>query len=422
MDKLIKKYKPTIKEKFSTNDGAGWPFIQQLIIAPMSLITTVLLAHILSIKDYGYYRYVVSMYYVIAIFGFSGIYGITSLNMQKGEDNFFYLGFKYKKILRWIPSFISILVSAYYFYTGNNFFGILFLMTIFSHLFVDTYDFYLSATAGRGEFKLNAILGIVYYFFAYFPPIVTAYFTHNLYLVFATMFIFQFLVRLISFNYVTSRFNLKNFDDLESDDNKIKEFKKESASFSFTAALNTFGSNSSSIVVFNRLGAYDNAVYSLALTFADFFGGIMSAPLNRATLLLSKMTKNKSSEKEKVEYTKSLTKKTFVFSLFGMILFMIILPFVYKYLFAKYFFSYKYALIYSISILATTFTPAYLFFYEKRNIKLINIIQIISLCVNLILLFIVSMKYGLWGAVIISMIMKFIPNLIMTIMLPYKNN
>ena len=56
MEALVKKYneksKVFLKEKF-TRDGAGWLLAQQLIIAPMALITTVLLARILSISNYS---------------------------------------------------------------------------------------------------------------------------------------------------------------------------------------------------------------------------------------------------------------------------------------------------------------------------------------------------------------------------------
>lgn len=421
MDRMIKKYKPIIKEKF-TEDGAGWPFLQQAIIAPMSLITTVLLARILSITDYGYYKYILSMYSIIAIFGFSGIYGITSLNMQRGEDYFFYLGFKYKKILRWIPSFISLLVSIYYFHSGNQFFGILFLMTIFSHLFIDTFDFYLSATSGKGDFKLNATLAMINYFVSFFPPIITAYLTHNLYYVFATLFICQFIFRFFAFRYVVRKFNLKNFKNHTFNEDEVKNFKNQSASFSFTTGVNTFGTNASSVVVFNRLGAFDNAVYSLTLALVDFISGVITAPLSRATLLLSQMSKNKSKDSNKKEYVKSLTKKYFFFSLIVVILSIAMLPFVYKFLFAKYFFSYQYAVVYSISILATALIPAYLFYYEKRNIKIINVVQIISLIINILLLFFTAMKFGLWGVILISTVMKFVPNLILTLSLSFKKD
>ncbi|HPX52604.1 MAG TPA: oligosaccharide flippase family protein, partial [Candidatus Paceibacterota bacterium] len=65
MMEAIRKYKDKshifVKSKFEKEDGAGWLLLQQLIIAPMSLITTVLLARILSIEDYGFYKYILSV-------------------------------------------------------------------------------------------------------------------------------------------------------------------------------------------------------------------------------------------------------------------------------------------------------------------------------------------------------------------------
>lgn len=74
---------------------------------------------------------------------------------------------------------------------------------------------------------------------------------------------------------------------------------------------------------------------------------------------------------------------------------MLALPIIYKVLFPKYFFSYKYAVVYSISILAIAMTPAYQYLYEKRLFKSINIIQGITLIINLVLLFFSAMYFGL---------------------------
>ena len=43
----------------------------------MSLLTTVLLAKVLSIETYGYYKYILSIYGVISIFSLSGFYSIS---------------------------------------------------------------------------------------------------------------------------------------------------------------------------------------------------------------------------------------------------------------------------------------------------------------------------------------------------------
>ncbi len=414
MPEKIKRYtdksRVFIKGKF-TEDGAGWLFLQQLIIAPMSLLTTVLLAKILSISDYGYYKYILSVYSVLAVFGLTGFYSIASLNIQRGQDNFFYIGFKYRKLLRWIPAILSLFISSYYFIMGNNFFGFIFLITIFSHLFVDLYDFYTVGTIGKGNYKLNAKLSILNYFLSFFPPIIVAYYTHNLYYIFGTMFIFQFIFRFFTFKYVSTKFFIQS-KNIETEEKKQKDFKKEAISFSANNMFSNLSGNLSGAIVFNRLGAESNAIYSLAITFADFAYGIILAPISKVLFSLSQMTKNNTLLADKVRYIKDIMKNYFFFSLLLTIICMIALPFVYTFLFPKYLFSYKYAVIYSISIVAVSFYPAYYYFLEKRNIKMLNIIQIFILGINLVLMFFGAMYFGVWGAIVVAIFMRFLNNLI----------
>lgn len=423
MHALIRKYKEKsklfVKDKF-TEEGAGWLLLQQVAIAPLSLITTVLLARILSIADYGFYKYILSVYGIVAIFGFVGFYNIASLNIQRGEDDFFYLGFKYRKILRWIPVFITLVISSYYFLKGNNFLGTLFLITIFSHLFVDLYDFYKVGVAGRGYFRLNAKLEIINYFVSFFPPILTAYFTQNLYYVFITYFGCQFLFRLFAFLYVKKNLGFKkeNIEILSKE--KLKAYKKESVSLSFNGALGSLGVNGNNAIVFNRLGAEASAIYSLAITFADFIYGIIGAPLGKALLVFSRMSRDKIPNIEKIKLVKHLIKKYFWLAFLAMLATMAALPFVYKLLFAKYFFSYKFAVVYSLSILSIAFYPAYQYFFEVRKIKLLNIIQIVTLTLGLATLFFASMYFGLWGAIIVAIIMRFANNLTSTILISIR--
>lgn len=423
MMELINRYKYKgqvfLKSKFD-REGAGWLFLQQVLIAPMSILTTVLLTHFLSIESYGYYKYIISIYGIIAIFSFSGIYSIATLNMQRGQDNFFALGFKYKKLLRWIPAIISLGVAGYYFYMGNSFLATFFLINIFSYLIVDTYDFYLVALQGRGDYRANMKYATLYYLCSTFPPAITAIFTQNLYFIFIAMYLAQGIYRYATFQLVKQRFGLKlqNLNTHGIDEGEIKEFRKESLSITFTGALGNAQVNASGVIIFNRLGAADNAIYSIALTFADFVSGMIGSTMTKIQLVLSRITKSKGytkdSDKEKISLVRGLFKKYFWFSLISAILCALMLPLVYKFLFPKYYFSYHYAVVYCISILAVALTPAYQYLYEKRLFKSINIIQGITLIVNLVLLFFSAMYFGIWGAIIVAIVMRFVNNMIYT--------
>jgi len=132
------------------------------------------------------------------------------------------------------------------------------------------------------------------------------------------------------------------------------------------------------------------------------------------------MTRDKVSNKEKVKLANSLSRKYFWFAFLAMLATMATLPFVYKFLFAKYLFSYKFAVVYSLSILSIAFYPAYQYLYEIRKIKLLNIIQISTLVLGLASLFFSAMYFGLWGAIIVAIILRFANNIISTFVMRIK--
>jgi len=200
----------------------------------------------------------------------------------------------------------------------------------------------------------------------------------------------------------------------------LKLYKKQSISISVNGTLDSMSPNVSSAIVFNRLGAEATAVYSLAITFADFVYGIASAPLSKLLLVLSRMSKNLATRQEKKRVVGNYEKKYFWIAFLFMIVTMLALPFTYKLLFAKYFFSYKFAVVYAISILTIAFYPAHQYFYEERNIKLLNTIKIIVLTLSFTALFFASMYFGLWGAIIVAIALRFGNNIVCAILLRFK--
>lgn len=419
LNKYHKQGKVFLRNKFD-REGSGWLFLQQLLIAPMSILTTVLMTHFLSIDSYGYYKYILSIYGIIAIFSFSGIYSIATLNMQRGQDSFFKLGFKYNKLLRWIPSTISLGVALYYFYMGNSYLAVFFLLNIFSYLIVDTYSFYLVALQGKGDYRANMKYAVLYYLCSTFPPAITAIFTQNLYLIFIAMYLAQGIFRYTTFQLVKWRYglNMRNLNTHGINKEEIKDFRKESLAITFTGALGSAQVNASGVIIFNRLGPGDNAIYSIALTFADFVTGMIGSTMTKIQLVLSRITKAKGysreSDREKISLIRGLFQKYFWFSLISAILCALMLPLVYKFLFPKYYFSYHYAVVYCLSILAVALTPAYQYLFEKRLFKAINIIQTITLVINLTLLFFAAMYFGIWGAITVAIVMRFVNNLVYT--------
>jgi len=68
-----------------------------------------------------------------------------------------------------------------------------------------------------------------------------------------------------------------------------------------------------------------------------------------------------------------------------------------------------------LSILSVAFLPAYHYLYEARKIKLLNIVQIVNLALGLSALFLASMYFGLSGAIIVAIILRFLNNVVASV-------
>ena len=410
--KFKKKIIEFIKNKFQNKTSGGWLLLQQLCIAPLSLFSTVLLAKVLSISDYGYYKYFLSVGGIISLFTLGGVYSITQLNLQRGEGKYFSLGFKYRNLFKWFGFLVAISVAGYYFYKGNYFFGIIFIMFTIDQL-LGVFDFYLTILNGKGDFKLLSILSIVNYFFVYFVPIFVAYLgkiffpgINILYFVVGSFLFMFFVCRFIAY-----KISLKKYPEFKNQNSnfqkeEIKNFRKEIILSSTAGNIGSLNGSGTNAIIFNRLGPDAVAIYSLAITFADFVWTFSSAIFGRITFDLAKMTEYKKSEDKKIHFLISFFKKYLWFSILFMFICMALLPLVYKIFFFKYLFSVKYAIIYSISILGIIFSVAGAYYLEKRAFKFLNIYVIVSTLINLILVFLGAMYFGLWGVFIVAIVFR----------------
>ncbi len=173
------------------------------------------------------------------------------------------------------------------------------------------------ALQGRGDYRRNMIYATTYYLCSTFPAAILTIFTDNLYIIFAILFISQAIFRFIAYHTVKKKLNInmKNLDAHNLAKSDIKEFRKESLAISFTGALASAQVNASSAIVFNRLGPSEVAIYSIALTFADFVSGMIGATMSKIQLVLSRISKQlgytRESNQEKIKIIRGMFKKYF---------------------------------------------------------------------------------------------------------------
>lgn len=403
------------------HDGVGWLLIQQIVIAPLSLLSTILLARILSISDYGYYRYALSMIAVFSVFGMTGIHSIAQLNIQRGRDEFLHLAFYYKKLLRFIPASLSLATALYYGFRHNEFLAIVFVLCSGYFIFVETYHFYPNTTNGKGQFRLLALFEVAHYSVSYFPPILVAYMTYGSQYVVAyvllTTFVCQFTFRFLTFQYIKRRsgFEEVSLEQITSKDRT--DFLRQSFDMSVNSGITSLLTNFSGVIVFNRLGAEQNAIYSFATSFVSFASTLVSAPLGKILFNLGGMTKRNESVAAKRRYVIRRMIEYLPLSTFLAILTCISIPFIYQYLLPRYIASTHLAMLYSLSIIFVAFQPVQYFFIERRTFKMISIVQAVVGGINLALLYILASTGGVLGAVWATLLSSLLNGAIWVILL-----
>ena len=416
---MLHRIRTELHTRFA-HDGASWLLLQQIVIAPLSLITTVILAKLLSISDYGYYKYALSLLSIFSAFGLAGIFSIAQLNIQRGQDDFFDLALQYRKFSRWIPSLLALATTLYYAYHHNYFLSSIFAISIFYYFFIETYSLYGVATAGKGHFRMAALFEILNYCISYIPPIITVFLfrgnTNVVIFVFITTFACQFIFRYLSYRYVKTFFGFQEHTGKNITEEQRTIFKKEIVSYSFNNGISSVMSSAQSVIVFNRLGASDNAIYSLAITFANFAATIITAPMGKILLSLGHMKSNDVAEHTKRNYITTQIRMYAVLTFFVTISLIILLPFVYHTLFQKYIAYEYYAMVYALTLLPICLNPALHYFYVKKDFKRINTIQLASGLTTLLALFFVSSIFGIMGVIVTQVVMGIVNNIIWTVL------
>ena len=94
LKKIKDIYNHKIKGQYKENNSTGWLLLQQILIAPLSFISTYLLINILSVEDYGVYGYVLNISGMVTIASMNGFSDISGFNIQRGKYEYYLIAFK----------------------------------------------------------------------------------------------------------------------------------------------------------------------------------------------------------------------------------------------------------------------------------------------------------------------------------------
>lgn len=384
---LLKKSEKLLKtDVIYLAKNGFWTFGENVLTTALGLSLSVAFANLLPKESFGTYKFMISLADLTALLALTGMASAVTQAVARGFEGALKSGFIAH--LKWnIFMFLFSLGGVgYYFLNGNNTLAIAFLFIGALYPITRSASLYNAFLSGKKEFKLKMLLGVFRAAVVTTAMVVTILITDSPLAIFF-VYLAVHAITVISF----FLFTLKKYKPKKDTDTKTVSFGRH---LSFMNILTKLSTTLESILVFHYLGAVQLAVYSFALSPVKQIGSLSG--------LLSDLALPKLSARPLEELKQSIWRKTLVlFTGLAVIVtvYIILAPYLFKFLFPQYMESVAYSQI----LILTLLLPGTLIggtFVAHAKKKQLYIQRITIPLLKIILLFVLLPIYGVWGAAI----------------------
>lgn len=388
--------------------GGSWLTASSVVVSFMSFLLAISFAHFLPKEIYGQYKFVLAMAGVLGTFTLTGLGSSVMRSISRGFEGTLHYAFWVN--IRWsVLCFLGALgLSIYYFINGNSSLGLSMLIVGSLSPFLSSANLYSSYLTAKKDFRRHAIyfdfLGNLFPYIALFLTMIIT--DSPLWLIF-TYFSSNTLIGMILYKKVVKIYKPKPEID--------KESLGYSKHLSLMNILNGVANNIDQILVFHYIGAAQLAIYNFATAIPNQTKG----PLKGLTSLMFP----KFVERDGEEIHAGMKHKYWIMFLASLVMivgYVLIAPFIFNTFFPKYTDSILYSQIFAISFLTITFNPAGIYLAAKKKIKeqyigtiFISIIQIIMVAISVI-------YWGLLGLIVARVSVRLLSGLVNLITYSYS--
>ncbi len=367
--------------------GGFWLGIGQFVASGSAFLVSLALSNLISPETFGLYKYVLSIYSLLAISTLSGMDSAVTQAISRGFDGTFIVGVREKVKWGFWGSVLSALLSIYYFSQQNSILGICFLIISAFVPFIESLDMYNSLLWAKKLFDAQSGYGVIKKIISLVSITVTVFLTKNLYILVAVYFISI----LIPNYFIYLRVIKKNIDNEKIDSEAIGYGKN----LSTINIIRLISNELDKILVFHYLGAVNLAIYSLAMAPTDQIKGLLK---NVNSLAFPQLARRNSEEIKKVFKSRILILSGITISI--VIAYIIAAPVFYKIFFPKYLDSIIYSQIISLSLVGGVLISFFYTILESQKAqKELYQYNLYESIVGILILFPFIFYFGIWGAI-----------------------
>lgn len=371
--------------------GGFWITFGQTVSTILSLALVVAFANMLPKEIYGTYRYILSIAGVLNIFTLTGMSNAVARAVAKGDEGALRTSVHYQ--IKWnilmIVAFFSL--AGYYLLNGDKQFATsFFVLGIFVPLTLalNTFGSYLE---GKNEFKFASISNIISAFMYTTGSFVALLLSGEVVWLIVAYAITTFATTFYYYIRIVQKYKLPITDSPDT----IKYGRE----LSFIGFIGPISSQLDKIILAHFWGPAQLAVYSLALAIPD---RITSHMKNWISIGTQKFSTKTPSELNSVFY-KRIFQGMFV-GTFVSISYILVSPYLFKYLLPKYLDGVLYSQIIAISfIFALPSRYTSLLFVSQKMSRIIFINSVVQNTIRILLFTILGTIGGILGLTIANL-------------------
>lgn len=400
---LRKSEKYTKMDMVHVARSGFWITFGQSVSTLLSLVLVVAFANMLPKETYGTYRYILSIAGVLNIFTLTGMNSAVARAVAKGDEGALRTSVRYQ--IKWnLLMFAAFLALAgyYLFNSDKQFATSFFVLGIFVPLTLafNTFGSYLE---GKNEFRFASISNIVSGFVYTVGSFVALLLSGEVVWLIVAYAMTTFATTFYYYIRIVRKYKLPITDSPDT-----IRYGRE---LSFIGFIGPISSQLDKIILAHFWGPAQLAVYSLALAIPDRITSYMK---NWVSIGTQKFSTKTPSELNSVFYKRIL--QGMLAGTFVSVLYILLSPYLFKYLLPKYLDGVLYSQIIAISfIFALPSRYTSLLFVSQKMSRIIFINSVIQNILRILLFIVFGIMGGILGLTIanlISTILGFTMNII----------
>lgn len=385
---LRRSEKYTKVDMVSLASGNFWLTGGRFIAIGSGMLLTVAFANLLSPTIFGTYKYVLAMATIIGAFTLNGLGSAIQKAVAQGDKNGV-PGAVRAAILWSLPaSGIAACIGAYYFFQGNNTLGWGFIFIATTNAISTGAGFSKSILLGQGNFRFLALSGIPRTLFPIIAIIGTLFLTKNIIYILFVYFLSNTVASWILYRLVLHKEKIQDEPNIAP---KIIRFGTHMSVIGFAMLVS---GQANQLLLWHFTGPEALVVFALALMPVQELYGLLNNFFNIAFPRFAAKT-----EDELRAIIPTRLKQMFFISFFAFLIYIVCVPYLFKYLFPKYLASIFMSQVLALIILLQPRGIFDIFITTHGNISQRYKVVVTTQIIEFVLACALIPFFGLWGAV-----------------------